>query len=35
MITADGQWSGSMKDRLEMFFGPAKDEKREEAKKKA
>ena len=33
MITPDGTWGGSMKDRLEMFFGPAREEKEEENKK--
>lgn len=32
MQTPDGMWSGSMKDRLEMFFGPAKDEEKDEKK---
>ena len=33
MITPDGMWSGSMKDRLEMFFGPGKDDEQEEEEK--
>ena len=32
MITPDGMWSGNMRDRLTMFFGPASDEKEEEKK---
>ena len=32
MITPDGTWGGNMKDRLEMFFGQARDEKEKERK---
>ena len=32
MITPDGMWSGTIRERLDMMFGPGADDKEENEK---